>query len=54
MVHEIGPALGLAHAGSSSCSGQPIMYYSSDRYFISGHYTPQTDDSSGINAIYGG
>lgn len=37
MVHEIGPALGLAHAGSSSCSGQPIVFYSSDRYFISGH-----------------
>lgn len=54
MVHEMGYALGLAHAGGSSCSGQPIMYYSSDRYFTCGHYTPLTDDVNGINATLGG
>lgn len=52
MVHEMGHGLGLAHAGSSSCSGQPIMYYSSDRYFVCNHIRPQTDDINGINALY--
>jgi hypothetical protein len=52
MVHEMGHGLGLDHAGSSSCSGQPIMYSSSNRYFNCGHVTPQSDDINGINAIY--
>lgn len=54
MVHEIGHSLGLAHAGNSACAGQPIMYGNSDRYFTCQHFRPQTDDTNGINAIYGG
>lgn len=52
IVHEIGHVLGLAHSGSSTCSGQPIMYPSSSRYFTCGHIVPQPDDVNGINAIY--
>ncbi len=52
MVHEFGHALGLGHSGTSTCSGQPIMYYSSDRYFICNHVNPQSDDIAGINYIY--
>jgi len=52
MVHEFGHDLGLNHAGSSTCSGQPIMYTSSARYFTCGHVVPQADDVNGVNAIY--
>jgi len=52
MVHEMGHGLGLGHAGSSSCSGQPIMYSSSDRFFACGHVTPQSDDVNGLNTLY--
>lgn len=52
VVHEFGHMLGLNHAGSSTCSGQPIMYYSSDRYFSCGHVSPQTDDKNGLNSVY--
>lgn len=51
-VHEIGHTVGLGHAGTATCSGQPIMYRSSDRYFICGHVVPQSDDVKGVNAIY--
>ena len=52
MTHELGHALGLAHSGSSSCSGQPIMYYSSARYSTCGHVGPQADDRNGISYLY--
>ncbi len=52
MVHEVGHALGIGHTGTSTCSGQPIMYLSSARYFTCNHVNPQTDDIAGINYIY--
>jgi hypothetical protein len=52
MVHEIGHVLGLDHSGTTACSTQPIMYYSSDRYFLCSHVYPQLDDINGINHIY--
>jgi hypothetical protein len=52
MVHEIGHVLGLAHYGINTCTGQPIMYGSSSRYFTCGHVKPQLDDVNGINYIY--
>jgi hypothetical protein len=52
MVHELGHVLGLGHAGTSTCSGQPIMYAYSTRYTVCGHTTPQADDIAGVNWIY--
>jgi hypothetical protein len=48
MIHEIG----LGHAGTGKCSGQPIMCCASARYAVCGQVKPQTDDINGINAIY--
>lgn len=50
MVHELGHLLGLGHAGGSNCSGQPIMWSNSDRYFKCNHATPQPDDTAGVNS----
>lgn len=47
-THEFGHALGLAH--SSSC--YTLMWYSTDRYFSCGIYTPQQDEINGLNAVY--
>lgn len=52
MVHEVGHALGLAHSGSSTCSGQPIMYPSSSRYFSCAHIYPQSGDKAEIGSWY--
>lgn len=52
MVHELGHTLGLAHAGTATCSGQPIMYIWEKRYSVCGHVVPQADDIRGINDIY--
>jgi len=52
MVHEMGHELGLDHAGTSTCSGQPIMYPNSSRYFTCNHQNPQPDDIDGINSLY--
>ncbi len=52
MVHEMGHELGLDHAGTSTCSGQPIMYPNSSRYFTCNHQNPQPDDIDGSNSLY--
>ncbi len=53
MDHELGHGLGLAHAGSYPCSGQPIMYsYYTTFYETCHHIKPQQDDINGVNAIY--
>jgi predicted Zn-dependent protease len=53
MVHELGHALGLAHAGQYACAGQPIMWPNRYRWYRCHHYRPQEDDIAGIHAIYG-
>ncbi len=52
MVHELGHTLGLDEIYTTGCSGQPIMFYDSDRYFVCRHSAPQGDDINGVNNIY--
>lgn len=47
LAHELGHAIGLAHAGTNA-----LMYSSSDRWFVYGIKTPQTDDVNGVAAAY--
>lgn len=47
-VHEIGHALGLAHASTGVAS---VMRNEAQRH-ANGWYTPQTDDINGINNLY--
>lgn len=51
MVHELGHAIGLGHAGSASCAGQPIMWASYTRFTSCGHIAPQGDDIQGANTL---
>jgi hypothetical protein len=45
--HEMGHIFGLDHANSDS-----LMFYTTDRYYTYGIWTPQTDDVNGVNAMY--
>jgi predicted Zn-dependent protease len=52
-VHEFGHTVGLAHNDTPSCAGIPIMYSSSDRFFVCKISSPQSDDINGVNRMYG-
>lgn len=54
MAHELGHTLGLWEAQGNSCTGLPLMYPNSARYYTCGVYTPQQDDINGINYLYPG
>ena len=47
-AHELGHDVGLNHDSSEN----QLMYYSTDRWFVKGIDTPQSDDINGTEYIY--
>lgn len=47
-AHELGHVVGLAHVSNE----HELMYPTTDRWFVDGINTPQSDDINGTKAIY--